>query len=252
MSEEFWNRVAEKIGYDHSHINKKVIGNSGETKFKDLVISTAKGSKILDVGCADGSFTIDIAEHAEWVIGVDNSGKMIEKAESNKKKTGKRNVSFVLADIGKMNFGDESFYIVFSRRGPATNNIESLKECYRVLKNNGTFAEITIGEKDCRELGDIFGRCQTMKIEHPVLPAKSSMLKDIGFEDVKAEEFIYKDRFATIEDLIMLLETTPIIQDFDRERDKGSIKKLIDLLGQKNVEVVRHRVLLTGKKHIHI
>lgn len=252
MPQGFWDRVAEKTGYDHSHINKKTIGDSGEAKFKEIVIGAAEGSEVLDVGCADGSFTIDIARYAEHVTGIDNSARMIEKAEDKRKKAGRSNVSFLLMDACKMDFRDEAFDAVFSRRGPATSSTESLKECCRVLKNRGLFAEITIGEKDCRELGNIFGRCQAMEIERPVLPAKSGMLKDAGFSGVKAEEFVYKDRFATVEDLLMLLETTPVIPDFDREKDRIAVKKLAEVLGKENLELVRHRVLLTGKKLVSI
>ncbi len=248
MPEDFWDRIAAKIGYDHSYINKEIVGSSGEAKFKELISNSATGSKILDVGCADGVFTIDIAKRAERVVGIDNSGKMIEKAEENRKKARESNVLFAVMDANKMSFEDESFDVVFSRRGPATSSPESLKECYRVLKKGGVFIEITIGEKDCRELGDIFGRCQTLKIEHPVSSTKSSMLKNVGFDDVNAEDFIYKERLATMEDMIMLLETTPIIQDFDREKDRNSTEKLRRLLGSENIVIGRHRVMLIGKK----
>jgi len=252
VPEEFWDRIAAKIGYDHSYINKEIIGSSGEAKFKELIYNFAMGSKILDVGCADGVFTIDIAKKAERVVGIDSSGKMIEKAEENRKKARERNVLFAVMDANKMSFEDESFDVVFSRRGPATNSPESLKECYRILKKGGVFIEITIGEKDCRKIGDVFGRCQTLKIAHPVSSSKAGMLKDVGFDSVNTKDFVYKERFATIEDMIMLLETTPIIQDFDRKKDRKYIEKLRRLLGSENIVIGRHRVVLTGKKGVSI
>ena len=175
MSEEFWNRIAEQIGYDHSHINKKVVGESGEAKFREVLTGKAKNSLVLDVGCADGSFTIDIADSTRHVTGVDNSPKMIERAEQNAKNRGKTNVKFAVMDVENLEFDGNSFDVTYSRRGPGTGSTKSLTECRRVLKPGGMFIEITIGEIDCRDLGKIFGRCQMMKAT-AVAQKKTAML----------------------------------------------------------------------------
>ena len=48
-------------------------------------------------------------------------------------------------DVNDIDFDDNVFDVVFSRRGPATSSRKALSESYRVLKHGCFVAEITIG-----------------------------------------------------------------------------------------------------------
>ncbi len=245
---DFWNKVGSKIGYNHSHIKYSNTAETGENKFKEIILERSRDSEILDIGCADGAFTLKISAHSRRIIGIDNSAEMIKKAQENKKSSKIENVVFELMDVNDMKFDDNIFDVVFSRRGPATSSKKALSESYRVLKHGGFFTEITIGETDCHDIGKIFGRSQMMKTKGHISSLKRKMMDNVGFVKTDAEEFFYQEKFATLQDLIMLLETTPIIPDFDTNKDSTSIEKIRKLLGEKDIEVRRHRVVISGEK----
>ncbi len=245
---DFWNKVGSKIGYNHSHIKYSNTAETGENKFREIILERSRDSEILDIGCADGVFTLKISPHSRHTIGIDNSVEMIKKARENKKSSKIGNVAFELMDVNDIDFDDNSFDIVFSRRGPATSSKKALSEIYRVLKHGGFFAEITIGETDCHELGKIFGRSQMMKTKGHVSSLKREIMDNAGFVKTDMEEFFYQEKFSTLKDLIMLLETTPIIPNFDVNKDHCSIEKIRKLFGEKDIEIRRHRVIISGEK----
>ena len=245
---DFWNKVGSKIGYNHSHIKYSNTAETGENKFKEMIMKRSRDSKILDIGCADGAFTLKISAHSRRIIGIDNSIEMIKKAREKKKLSKIGNVVFELMDVNDIDFDDNVFDVVFSRRGPATSSRKALSESYRVLKHGGFFAEITIGETDCHDIGKIFGRGQMMKIKDHISPLKRKMMDDVGFVKTDVEEFFYREKFATLQDLIMLLETTPIIPDFDVNKDSANVEKIRKLFGEKDIEIRRHRVVISGEK----
>lgn len=245
---DFWNRVGSKIGYDHSHIKYSNTTETGENKFKEIILERSRDSEILDIGCADGAFTLKISPHARRITGIDNSVEMIKKAQENKKSSKIENVVFELMDVNDMKFDDNNFDVVFSRRGPATSSKKTLSESYRVLKHGGFFAEITIGETDCHDISKIFGRGQMMKTKGHISSLKRKMMNNTGFVKTDVKEFFYQEKYATLQDLIMLLETTPIIPDFDTNKDSTSIEKIRKLLGEKDIEIRRHRVVISGEK----
>ena len=74
------------------------------------------------------------------------------------------------------------------------------------------------------------------------------MMNNTGFVKTDVKEFFYQEKYATLQDLIMLLETTPIIPDFDTNKDSTSIEKIRKLLGEKDIEIRRHRVVISGEK----
>lgn len=244
---DFWNKVGSKIGYDHSHIKYSRTAETGENIFKEMILKRSTNSRILDNGCADGAFTLKIASQSKHIIGIDNSVEMIKKAQENRNLSKLENCIFELMDANNLIFGDNIFDIVFSRRGPATNSSRTMTESYRVLKPGGFFAEITIGEKDCQNIGKIFGRSQ-MKTDGSVAALKRQMLDLAGFVKIDVKEFFYQEKYATLQDLIMLLETTPIIPDFDVNQDSESIEKIRSLFGEKDIEISRHRVVISAEK----
>ncbi len=245
---DFWNKVGSKIGYDHSHIKYSNTAETGEKIFKEMILKRSTNSRILDNGCADGAFTLKIASQSKHIIGIDNSVEMIKKAQKNRKLSKLENVVFELMDANNLIFGDDTFDIVFSRRGPATSSKKAISESYRVLKHRSFFAEITIGEKDCQNIGKIFGRSQMMKTDVSVAALKRQMLDRAGFVKIGVKEFFYHERYATLQDLIMLLETTPIIPDFDVNQDSECIEKIRSLFGEKDIKISRHRVVISAEK----
>lgn len=224
-------------------------GNNGEADFDSVMLEMSKGRRVLDVGTGDGRFALKIAQHAKEVVGVDFSEKAIALALENLAKSRKQNVQFQLADAHNLPFPEGSFNIVLSRRGPVTDDYQTLSEAYRVLKQGGYLLEITIGEEDKKNIKQVFNRGQLFNIRERVALAKRKMLEKVGFKDVDIREYFAKEYYETLEDLIIRLKSAPIILDFDQEKDCEKLKELERLYQTaKGIETNSHRVTIIAKK----
>jgi len=80
-----------------------------------LKLDLAGNEDVLDLGCGDGKVTAEIAACVPngSVVGVDNSGSMIELAQTKHPNSEYPNLAFRLADVRELPF-DKQFDIVFS------------------------------------------------------------------------------------------------------------------------------------------
>ena len=105
---------------------------------KIVVQINSENKSVLDVATGTGSLAIELGKHAENVVGIDLSDKMLEVA---KKKSHNPNVTFKEMDASKMDFQDGTFDIVTISLGlhdmPKEVRDAVLKETKRVLKPNG-------------------------------------------------------------------------------------------------------------------
>ena len=98
-----------------------------------------KNKKILMLGCGTGEeskLLETFGANPEQLTGIDLSEKSIEIAKNTYK-----NVEFIVADMNKLPFENESFDFVYSSLAihySATPE-ETYKEVYRVLKKGGQF-----------------------------------------------------------------------------------------------------------------
>jgi ubiquinone/menaquinone biosynthesis C-methylase UbiE len=102
------------------------------------MLDLPRGSKILDVGCGSGNYSIKLAELGYEVVGVDLSKEMLMKA---KEKADDRNlaIDFREMDVYELDFDDESFDAAFSITAfEFIPDIQkAMDEVMRVLKKSG-------------------------------------------------------------------------------------------------------------------
>lgn len=67
---------------------------------------------VLDAGCRTGRFTLQLAQRARQVTGIDVSDLMINKAQTNASRFETSNIEFAPGDVRQMVFGDASFDLV--------------------------------------------------------------------------------------------------------------------------------------------
>ncbi len=109
-----------------------------EDYFDRIVLKEARGRNVLDIGCGRGEFTLSVAAVATKVAGVDFSMNAISRAT---------NVELRLANAQSIPYPDESFDLVYCRRGPATYDLKTARETHRILKHDRQFIEEEIGEE---------------------------------------------------------------------------------------------------------
>lgn len=223
---DFYDKVAKKFGGYAFGSNKAKYyseypnGNS-EGIFKEKLIELAKTNfTVLDVGCGDGKFAFEVAKYFSSIHGIDRSKELLSIAESKKEALKVANVDFNLEDASKTSFPDESFDIIFCRRGPSF-----YKEYYRLLKKDGYYLEIGIGEQDCVDLKKVFGRGQGYGTwNESRLDKDKSEFTQIGFKIIFAKAISYNEYYDSFVEMDRFLQGVPIFEDFDSDQDKNHLE----------------------------
>lgn len=148
------------------------------------------GKKILDFGCGDGRYGIELIKlGASELKGIDLSKKMIQLANKSKEKENFSNIEFLVADGNNIPFEDQYFDIVIANF-VLVHFLEldkPFKEIFRVLKNNGNFI------------------CLTNNVDYI---EKSVKNKPISIKLGSTEDVIVKDFLKTDEETRLLLTNT--------------------------------------------
>ncbi|WP_218961477.1 arsenite methyltransferase [Desulfobotulus mexicanus] len=103
------------------------------------------GEVVLDLGSGAGFDAFLAAERVGetgFVIGVDMTPEMVEKARSNAEKAGKDHVSFRLGEIEHLPVADASVNVIISNcvLNLSSRKGQVLKEAFRVLRSGGRLA----------------------------------------------------------------------------------------------------------------
>ena len=253
MKQNFYDKIARKFGgYGYGNdsgptYKSEYSAGDPEKIFKEKLLELSSKSKTaLDIGCADGKFTLSIAPFFKKIYGIDTSKVNLEIAKSHSKEENSKNVEYSFQNASHTLFKDSFFDIAYCRRGPTY-----YKEYLRVLKNRGYYLEIGIGEMDTIELKKIFGRGQGYgKWDKSKLDENLSVLRNLGFKVVFAENFHYFEYYPSYEDFNLFLQDVPIFEDFDSEKDKIVLQRYVKKFTiEKGIQLSRHRLVMVVQKN---
>ena len=108
------------------------------------LVGDVDGRKVLDIGCGDGAFAVELWKHGAIVSGVDTSAEMI-KAARRRAEAERADIDFEVAAAERLPFASQQFDVVtavtilcFVRDAAPT-----FREVVRVLRPDGRFV---IGE----------------------------------------------------------------------------------------------------------
>lgn len=247
----FYDKVAKKYGgYAYGTNNPKYLSKypngNPEKIFKEKLLELSTNKIALDVGCGDSKFAFEIAEYFNKIFGVDTSKELLKIAAKKQKFLKVKNVFLSLESAEKTNFKDDSFDIIFCRRGP-----NYYDEYLRLLKPGGYYLEIGIGEKDAMDLKKIFGRGQNYGgWNNPQLLESKNLLKKAGFKIIFAKDFEYVEYYSTLRDLGIFLSGVPIFKDYGLPNDKKYLETYCHKFkSEKGIALKRHRVVLVARKN---
>ncbi len=225
--------------------------NNGESEFLKEILEAVPEKRVLDLGCGLGDVALKMGTRANEVIGVDVSQVALSHAQKKLEQAQVSNVRFQPADANKLPFPTETFDVVVSRRGPATDSIRTLREACRVLKKGGLLMELTIGEKDKHNIAQIFKRGQMFHVKQKVTVSKTKMLRRAGFKVVSARDYLATEIFHSLDDLLNRLKSAPIIPGFDVRKDRRYLERVEkELKTPRGIETQIHRVILVARKKV--
>ena len=82
-----------------------------------------------------------------------------------------------------------------------------------------------------------------------VVALKERMLREAGFENLQITEYIATEIFPTIKDLIIRLKDSPIIPNFDPEKDRRYLEEIEKACkSSKEIETPTHRVTIIARR----
>lgn len=224
-----------------------------EDRFTALVYERLRPDDVvLDIGCGDGNWLrLVVAPRVARTIGLDYGVARLEQARDAQRAAPLPNLTYTWADARHLPFADGAFTAIINRRGPLTASDAYMREGCRVLRRGGFVFEIGIGEQDAREVYDIFGRGQ-MFGEPELGPRTNRMqtfLRRYGCTPLLAENLTTREKFAGREGLEFRLTTTPMMEDFDRERDAALVEEVVRRHSTDGeVVLTMHRIVIVAQK----
>jgi 2-polyprenyl-3-methyl-5-hydroxy-6-metoxy-1,4-benzoquinol methylase len=133
--------------YENEHYTK---GTIGEVDFFEQEINFIQKSKILDIGCGTGRYSIELAKRGYAVTGIDLSENMLSKAREKARKEKIANIKLLKADARSLEFDEEFDLVIMICEGSFplmetdAMNFKILQNAYNSLKNKGKFIFTTL------------------------------------------------------------------------------------------------------------
>lgn len=243
---ELYEKVGSAVGWDFSRIENRTKTVGEKWDFLEVVRNYVTNETILlDIGTDGGRKLLRVAISVKKAYGIDHQKSMITTANRNLAKSKRSNVEFKLADARKLPFPEESFDVVMCRHAPFYS-----EEVFRVIKPNGVFITQQVGEEDKQNIKEVFGRGQSFgQKTGRFMNVCIQELKNAGFKILRTNTYNATEYYADMADLIFLLRNTPIIPDFDMERDERYLKEVEKKYKTKNgIKTNSFRFLIICKK----
>ncbi len=191
MTAKFWDKRAQKY-------------NDGIEKHDAVYMQTAESTKsllstsdvVLDLGCASGDFSLDIAPRVQRVRGIDTSPKMIAIATEKASERSADNVTFSPTDLFDRSLDGHGYTVVL-----AFNVLHLVEDVSAVLGRINRLlptGALLISQTPCLgERGPLFrwlvGFAQKVKIAPPILSLSIHELEretaGAGFEIAESKEW---------------------------------------------------------------
>jgi amino acid adenylation domain-containing protein len=102
----------DKFAVEYDFWMQTVQQPSNYQQIRDLL--PRPGSHVLELGCGAGRLALFLADACQQVTGIDSSTTMIALAEQTRRRQGKENVTFVLADIESWPLPDAAYDFIVS------------------------------------------------------------------------------------------------------------------------------------------
>lgn len=192
----FWNKRARK--YDR----KLYKGPNYAARLERAAAVFGENASVLDVGCATGEITLDLAQHAGQILGIDHAKNMTDAGNIKARERGIDNCRFEPLDANDSTLAEQSFdaitvYSVFHLIAPPPQGPglpATLARLHALLKPNGHLITETPVLGDWNPVWKIILKlCMATGIAPTVTALKladlESMFADAGFDIIDSKVY---------------------------------------------------------------
>ncbi|KYG34107.1 class I SAM-dependent methyltransferase [Alkalihalobacillus trypoxylicola] len=226
---EYYNKVGVVNGWDFSNLQVEAEGVKWDF-YHEVNKKSETSDILLDIGTGGGENIIKMAPLKLFLAGIDFSMGMLETAKANLKKSKVKNVRFSHMSSEHLQFPTGFFDVISACHAPFTST-----EVAKVLKDNGLFLTQQVSEADKLNLKKAFGRGQSFgEVDGTLKKKYIKELYESGFTKVNSFEYDAIEYYKRTDDLIFLLNHTPIIPDFGSK--EGDIEILNDFIKNNQTE----------------
>jgi arsenite methyltransferase len=150
------------------------------------------GDMVLDLGCADGTFSLvaaTVVGESGLVIGIESTPEWISQARAKVVQHGYGNVSFRLGELDYLPVADQSVDAIISHGGisQASRNTRVFREAFRTLRAGGHMAlvdmiatQVLPEEEEPHDVGSIKGLLRVLMLDDI-----EDLLRAAGFEQIR-------------------------------------------------------------------
>jgi ubiquinone/menaquinone biosynthesis C-methylase UbiE len=121
-------------------VTKPVLDAVSYGHMRDLA-QPQPGERVLDIATGPGRLALELGEYTGYIVGVDITLALLEKAETERQAKGRENIRFHVANVESLPFPDQTFDLVTCHK--AFHHFSApqavLAEVRRVLKGDGRF-----------------------------------------------------------------------------------------------------------------
>lgn len=220
----FYEKVAN---WDFSMINYSEESLTNWELNEKIIENSNPNSIILDLGTGGGERVLKYFPRVKKIIGTDFSPNMIETANNNLLKSGKKYIEFRVMDNLNMDTPDEYFDIVVAR-----HTCIDAKQIYKTLKKHGKLLLKGVDKLDCWQLKLLFRKGQAYNDPKPISLIDYENIIEAGFKKVELVPIHIREYYKTKEDFIALLLKTPILNEFS-EIEKIKEEDIVEKLNMK-------------------
>jgi ubiquinone/menaquinone biosynthesis C-methylase UbiE len=219
-------------------------------KFLAKKLKVKPNSKITELGCGEGAFTIPLAREFKnsQIIAIDKDRKALEKLKSNVKRFGLKNVAIMKGDARKlMGIENDSIDVVISHWlfGVITKHEDVkqiIKENYRILKKGGLVVH-SESSPVCKN------KAQWLYMKSDMLAFRTrwwdpkkieKIMKRIGFRKITMEFIDFKIRIIPKISIPLVREWQKLEYSFTGKKQAIFNPKLESFLKIHENEIERH------------
>jgi ubiquinone/menaquinone biosynthesis C-methylase UbiE len=217
--------------------------------------SVKKHSRVLDIGCGTGRFTLMLAKNTgAEVYAIDPSDDMMGEA---KKKDKKKKVRWSKGTAERLSFPNEYFDCVFMTFvfHQIKNRKKSLTEIYRVLKPKGKCVFMTTSYAHIKRspLYMFPGLAAIDLARFPSLPEFKRILEKGGFSNVHYHLDKYKDHGYAVDDYLKRVKskhisTLSVLSKEEFERGYEEFKRRLKEKYQDYIKIPHGVYIVSGEK----